>query len=272
MVLTAVCGTLACSYNPTKKYYDVIAKMNLHVVPVDVHPFTIHLVGSQELMRPFDSLQPNTRERYDTVHIYLEGDGVPWFRGNYPAHNPSSQKLTALHLMTRDSKPAIYINRPCYGLHPMPQECNAKLWTSARYSQIVIDSINSSLETIKHRLGVKKFVLIGHSGGGSIATLLAAKRDDVSALITIAANIDHQAWTEYFGYHPLSLSLNPVDVLPLDTSILQWHFVGLEDRNVPAKITRNAAQKDPQAKVIEKSDFNHVCCWYDIWPEILQGL
>lgn len=206
------------------------------------------------------------------IHVYLEGDGQPWIRGRWPAKNPSSRQLTALKLMMLDPHPAIYLNRPCYGYKFMPEHCSDELWTSARYGPEIVDAMAFALTDFATQYPGKRWILIGHSGGGVLAMLLAEKVENVAAVVTLAANLDHQAWTNIKGFAPLNRSLNPVDQEPLPANVMRWHFAGGRDLQVPPQITSDAAASDSGSQFFFEPEFDHSCCWEQIWPRILREL
>lgn len=213
-----------------------------------------------------------SQEESTFVHVYLEGDGQPWIRGRWPAKNPSSRQLTALRLLLLDTHPAIYLNRPCYGYKFMPEYCSDELWTSARYGPEIVDAMVFALADFATQYPGKRWVLIGHSGGGVLAMLLAGKVENVAAVVTLAANLDHQAWTNIKGFAPLDRSLNPVDQEPLPASVMRWHFAGGRDLQVPPQITLDAATSDSGSQFFLEPEFDHSCCWEQIWPHILREL
>jgi pimeloyl-ACP methyl ester carboxylesterase len=63
--------------------------------------------------------------------------------------------------------------------------------------------------SLKQRSGSTRLTLVGYSGGGTIAVLLAARRSDVAEVITVAANLDVGYWTQRDGLSPLTGSLDP---------------------------------------------------------------
>jgi len=201
------------------------------------------------------------------VHVYLEGDGHPWRRGRWPSANPSSRHLTALQLMMRDSRPSIYLNRPCYGLDQIPARCTSDLWTGGRYSKAIVQAMQNALDQLRNKFPGRYWLLIGHSGGGSLAMLIAQGRGDVVGVITLAANLDTDAWTSHFGYLPLEQSSNPALAPPLPANILRWHYAAESDNQVPASLVADAAQRDRNARfTILPGD--HECCWREHWPRI----
>lgn len=179
--------------------------------------------------------------------------------------------MTALHLMQLDTAPSLYLNRPCYGLSEPPSACHLDDWTFGRYSEGVVYQMNAAIDEFSET-GQLPLVLIGYSGGGTLAMLLAARRTDVIGVITIAANLDHQSWTDRHGYLPLHNSLNASQMAPLPPNVFRWHLAGGKDAQVPADLVYTTAAKDPDARYLLYPDFDHACCWSDIWPELLDRL
>ena len=203
-----------------------------------------------------------------TVYIYLEGDGKPWDT-YWPAKDPNTTKSTSLPLMTLSNRDALYLFRPCYGWRSMPTNCNHSLWTSARYSQQVVDLLDAAIDQHRLQFKPKHYILVGHSGGATLALLLAAKRDDVTAVISLAGNLDHKAWTDYFGYLPLSQSLMPVAREYYPSRQKHWYLIAKEDKSVPPKLQTQAIEESPNNIVKFYDNFTHQCCWQSIWPALL---
>ena len=80
----------------------------------------------------------------------------------------------------------------------------------------------------------RNVVLIGYSGGGTIAWLMAARIPETTRVVTIAANLDIDEWTRIHDYSRLAGSLNPALAPALTPAIEQLHFVGGRDTNVTA--------------------------------------
>ena len=68
--------------------------------------------------------------------------------------------------------------------------------------------------------------MIGYSGGGTLAQLVAEKFTQTRAVVTLAGNLDLAAWVQLHDYTPLGGSLNPAERPPLPGHILQIHYVG----------------------------------------------
>ncbi len=204
------------------------------------------------------------------LHVYLDGDGSPWQNGRVIA-DPTPRQPLVLQLMAQDSQASLYLGRPCY--HGMQQApgCSPWLWTAARYSPLVIDSLVAALHTVLREHPNTAVVLIGYSGGGTLAMLLAEHLPQTRLIVTIAANLDTTAWTEHHGYSPLLGSLNPANRPPLVTTP-QWHLFGEQDDNTPAALSELLIQRQPCARSERIAAFNHRCCWLDYWPQVLSTL
>jgi pimeloyl-ACP methyl ester carboxylesterase len=206
------------------------------------------------------------------LHLYLEGDGSPWLRRHIPAADPTPRNPLALRLMARDEAESFYLGRPCYHGFAAEPGCGTANWTSGRYSPDVVDSLSSVIGQIVKQRQVDQIVLIGYSGGGALAVLLAPRVAETRAVLTVAGNLDIDAWTALHGYTPLRASLNPIDMPPLAGSILQTHVVGSEDEVVPPSLTAGYAARRPGAELRILPGVDHRCCWEDLWPEILRIL
>ena len=221
---------------------------------------------------PLFAYGQNTNQNPGWRHIYIEGDGRPWKRGRLQNTNPTSRQKLALSLMLIDAQDSVYLERPCYGFNKAPPSpCRPHWWTSARYSQEVVTALDSALDKIQQQYGKKPLVLIGHSGGGTLAMLVAQMREDIAGIVTVAGNIDPDAWTEHHGYLPLQDSLNPSQQSPLPPSIFRWHHAGSKDLNIPLAITQLATKEDAYAEIFETNS-DHNCCWLKQWPAVLEQL
>lgn len=205
------------------------------------------------------------------LHVYLGSDGSPWIN-NQPSSDATPYNPITLRLMTLDAGQSIYVGRPCYhGLSASPG-CKSDYWTSERYSSAVVDSIVQVINNYAGTLRLQEIVLIGYSGGGTIAALAADKIDGLSTLITIAANLDTESWSQHHDYDPLTGSLNPARQSPLADTVRQIHLDGGNDRTVPASTSEQYFEVNAAASRTSYQDFDHQCCWEDIWSEFLSTL
>ncbi len=207
-----------------------------------------------------------------TLHVYLDGDGKPWIGNRLISADPTPVNPLMLNLMAIDQAPSIYLGRPCYHGFASISPCNSQLWTTARYSIQVIKSMEEVLRNYMTQAGYSEVILIGHSGGGTLAMLLAERIQQTRAIVTIAGNLDIDAWAKYHHYSALTGSLNPANMPELDTKIHQYHLIGKADRNVPYSLVEAVLQKQPTAKVLIWEQFDHACCWQNIWQDFLHCL
>lgn len=203
------------------------------------------------------------------LHIYLDGDGTPWIAGR-PADDPTPRDLLVLTLMALDPAPAVYVGRPCYHGFAAENGCPSRLWLSERYSAEVVFSLAAVVAKLIDRKGVSKIVWFGYSGGGALAVLLAPRFSQTQAVVTIAANLDTQAWAKYAGADLIE-SLNPASGPPLPHTIRQYHYAGSKDGVVPPALMIKAAEK-LGSRLIVIPDYGHVCCWRALWPTLLDHL
>jgi dienelactone hydrolase len=206
----------------------------------------------------------------DTLHVYLEGDGTPWVGNNRViAADPTPRSPLMLELMAQDKKPAIYLGRPCYHGFSDASGCSPEIWTNARYSDAVVGSMAQVLRERVTSQRVEKLMLFGHSGGGVLAVLLAKRLPQTQIVVTMGANLDINAWTDLHGYSPLTRSLNPALEPALQPTTAQLHLVGERDRNVPPSSRHAYLKREPDAQEVVIPGYDHVCCWRDFWPQVL---
>ena len=200
------------------------------------------------------------------LHVYLDGDGVPWEAGQ-PAADPTPRRPLVLELMTRDPAAAVYVGRPCYHGMATAPGCRPALWNEARYSDPVVDSLVAVVSRLLDGQHHADAVLIGYSGGGALAMLMAPRIPRVAAVVTVAANLDTDGWAAYQRLPPLRGSRNPSRAPGLPASIVQLHSVGADDRAVPPRVV--ASGSVPSDAVRRLEGYDHICCWVDRWPAIL---
>lgn len=203
-------------------------------------------------------------------NVYIEGDGAPWLTPYHPPADPTPQQPLALALAARDPAPAVaYLGRP--GQYPefaAFADCPPEFWTRRRFSAEVINAYQQQLDAFKARFGVIRFRLVGYSGGGVIASLLAAQRDDVERLLTVAAPLSLQSWLAHHALSPMPDALDPAtQISPHQQSA--WHFGGGKDKVVPFSIIQHfVSARGGQA--YQAPDFDHQCCWSRDWPKLLE--
>ncbi len=212
----------------------------------------------------------NQQPRSEFLHIYLGGDGTPWDKVDRIASDPTPRNPIMLRMMALDSVASIYVGRPCYhGLSQSPG-CDAQWWTSARYSESVVESLRSVLTQLSTEQEMKGAILFGYSGGGTLAMLLAERVPFVKGVVTIAGNLDVDAWTEYHSFSSLTKSLNPASMAPLGRHIVQLHVLGSQDKLVPIHLVEKVLQRQGIHSQVIVKDVDHQCCWEANWTQLLQ--
>jgi len=220
---------------------------------------------------------PSRPMKNDILAVYIEGDGFAWLTRSQPSDDPTPRSPVGLQMALRHGKgAAAYLARPCqYVDGKDARGCEAAYWTKRRFAPEVIDAADLAIDELKRHFGASKLVLVGYSGGGAVAALVAARRQDVVQLVTVAGNLDHLAWTSLHRILPLDGSLNPADAWETLQTIPQVHFVGGNDKNVGVEVinsylARFPPQHRPAMRVI--NGFDHTCCWADQWHEFSMQL
>lgn len=203
--------------------------------------------------------------------VYIEGDGAPWDSATRPPRDPTPLNPVSLRLAIQDKRaPLLYVARPCQYLDESGlAACDPRYWTRARFSPEVIDAVNQAVDEAKTAMRGKQVRLIGFSGGGVLAALLAIRRHDVDSLVTLAAPLDVAVWTAFHEISPLYESLNPVDFASALSRIRQIHFIGGRDKIVPPAYLSTLRDKTPFADYVVVPGQSHDCCWDNTWPALL---
>jgi len=213
----------------------------------------------------------------EKLRVYIEGDGKAWLSRTRPSSDPTPDDPISFHLAAADRhSPVMYLARPCQFVEKgQRRNCILPFWTSARFSEPVISDLNQVLNQVKKTVGAKRFELVGYSGGGAVALLLAARRVDVDLVITIAGNLDHVFWTQYHKVSPLRDSLNPADFATKLQAVKQIHIVSNSDIIVPPAVAQSYVSKmddTRRVQVITVDGVSHTDNWDQIVLEILNSI
>ncbi|MEQ9226349.1 MAG: hypothetical protein RLO15_08340 [Parvibaculum sp.] len=206
----------------------------------------------------------------DLLVVYIEGDGLVWIRRGERSSDPTPINPVAMHLAAADPAPMVaYLGRPCqYAGGLNARNCDDALWTSARYGEDVVQSINEALDNLKAGTGAKRLGLAGYSGGGTIAALVAMRRDDVAWLKTIASPLDTDAFATLHKVMPLRESLNPADNAAALSDLPQIHYMGANDETVPPSVNRTfmARLNDTRCAALTVAPhIGHQEGWREFW-------
>jgi pimeloyl-ACP methyl ester carboxylesterase len=206
--------------------------------------------------------------RESDLTIYIEGDGAHWLLQMAPPPNPTPRKSLVVSLATQDQSPFIlYLARPCQYIDIAQfKDCDPSLWTDGRFSPTAIQLANDVIDKVLLDLPKVRLNLVGHSGGGTLATLLAAKRSDIRCLVTLAAPLDIAAWTQSVSVGSLRLSKNPADPNIQLKNTRQTHFFGEKDAIVKKESIGNYRNFSDNADFIVISGFDHTKAWAKQWP------
>ena len=209
-------------------------------------------------------------DKSQTLTIYIEGDGAVWPRPHLPPADPTPLRPVALALAAEDRSPVVaYLGRPCqYLTNEALARCSPEWWTSKRFSSEVLAAYQKAVDQLKASTGHQKLRLVGYSGGGVIAALLADHRQDVVHLTTIATPLSLGAWTAWHGVSPLPKSLDPA-TMKAPSRIPALHYVGADDQIVPERIVRDyVALRGGTLHIVANAD--HDTGWLDFWKTLQQ--
>jgi len=204
-----------------------------------------------------------------TLVVYLEGDGAAWVRDrHFVTHEPPPVEPFALRLAARDPAPAVaWLGRPCQPVaHQDARGCEPSLWSHRRFAEPIVASLDAGLDALRQETGARWLELVGYSGGGVLAALLTARRNDVTRLVTIAAPLDLDAWVVHHGLGPLE-ARNParIDAPRLD-AVAQTHLAGGRDTIVPPAIVASYGRARSTARIEIVPDAGHGD-WAESWDE-----
>ena len=208
------------------------------------------------------------------LRIYIEGDGFAWINRYRISPDPTPRNPIALKLAATDRSAAVlYVARPCQyiGVGRNPN-CTQKYWTSHRFAPEVIASTSAVIDQAKKAAGATAIELVGFSGGGAVAVLVAARRSDVVGIRTVAGNLDHVTLNRRKKVSPLIGSLNAADVAERVSTIPQIHFVGADDHVIGAYVAESYRRRTAASTCIKIQEIlgaSHTDGWDDIWPNLL---
>lgn len=206
------------------------------------------------------------------MRVYIEGDGFAWVTRSRLSNDPTPINPLSAKLMTLDpSECKVYLARPCQ--YTQGSHCDSKYWSSHRFSPEVIQSYDQALDYLRQEYKIESFTLIGYSGGGAVAALSAAGREDVKELITIAGNIDTDAWVNHHGLSPLEGSLNPAVAGGRLSLIPQTHLIGSKDTIIPPNIFesyRHHFTNPDKIKSVVCKECTHNEGWVIMWERFLK--
>ncbi|HYM04216.1 MAG TPA: alpha/beta hydrolase [Stellaceae bacterium] len=208
------------------------------------------------------------------LDVYIEGDGLAWINRTQISDDPTPSDPLALRMAAADDAPnVLYLARPCQFVAASNDHCDPKYWAESRYAPEIVEATNNAVDQALARSDAHRVELVGYSGGGVLAALVAARRNDVVRVITVGANLDLPFWTNEKHVSPLSGSLSPTDERTALGRIPQVMFVGGRDDIVPPSVAnhyRAALPVGAPAIIVTISEFSHTCCWATAWPDLIR--
>lgn len=209
----------------------------------------------------------------EDIRIYIEGDGRAWETKSRLSGDPTPSNPVALVLAAADPSDAVvYIARPGQFPAPDSSDCDPAYWSARRFAPEVVESFNEVIDILKKKSGAKNIELVGYSGGGAIAVLVAGARSDITMLRTVAGNLDPKALCSYHHVSQLDGSMDPMDAAQKISHIPQRHFVGSKDKTVPPSIVESFVKRegntDPE-RITVIDGATHKDGWSERWKELL---
>lgn len=259
MALLPACSSVPTPAQRTQHAVELAQQSHWQPLELDTSPFRLQ------------AFRPAQWQAHEVLTLYIEGDGLAWITSSQPSSDPTPVTPLALRLaLMQPEGNAVYLARPCQFIADQPS-CQRRYWTDARFAQEVVAAMDQAVEQMKAQARARELVLVGYSGGAALTLLLAARRDDVRQVVTVAGNLDHAAWTAHHKVSPLQRSLNPADQRQALVGLEQVHLVGELDRITPPSLARQLIASYPPTASLHLRvipGYDHACCWEQGW----QGL
>ena len=193
--------------------------------------------------------------------VFIEGDGRAWISKKRLSNDPTPKSSLVRDLAAQCNRENVaYLARPFQFITSQDPTEDSVYWSTKRFSQEVVTSMNQALDSLKQETQSKRIHLVGYSGGGALAVLMAARRSDIASITTIAGNLDTKEWVEHHHITPLIGSLNPVEEAGSIKGLRQTLLVGGKDKIMPRFVAENfaRAQGNPaHVKIVEIPDATH---------------
>jgi len=205
--------------------------------------------------------------------VYIEGDGRAWRSKNRLSSDPTPYNPVGAKLAALDGHVSVvWLARPCQYSKGSPhwRTCRPAYWSLERLSEAVVEDTNRAIDALLRKTRRSGLHLVGFSGGGGLAALIAARRDDVLSLRTVAGTLDTKIFTDHHNVTPLYGSLNPVGVAFRLRALPQTHYVGADDDIVPFSVAQNWRQRARNADCLTvrlMEGVSHGAGWEAVWTQ-----
>jgi hypothetical protein len=214
--------------------------------------------------------------RAEALTLYIEDDS-PQETGLLPYPDPTPSPPLSQRLAVLDpSRDVIHLARPCQFVRSRADSaaCTAAAWGPQRFATDSVEAMHQAIDLLKQQTGALRFRLVGVGGGGIMAALLAARRVDVTELVTVGAPLDASRW----GARQRSISVDPATAPKVDMGRLRFvqqvHFVGDKDPIATPRMLDGFVASQPPGKPVEifvVQGADHTCCWAKHWPDMLKS-
>jgi pimeloyl-ACP methyl ester carboxylesterase len=251
----------ACAALDPDAHANALAEpAHLHRQLVDAGPFV--LTAFSRISQPRKPLR-----------VYIEGDGAAWLSRTEPALDPTPHQAMGLALAAKDPAPnVVYLARPCqFTPMAMNARCTIDYWTGKRFAADVIESMNTAVSRFAALTPGQPVELVGYSGGGAVAVLIAARRTDVDSIRTVAGNLDDEFVNRLHDVSPMPESEDAIDFAHRVASIAQVHFSGAMDVVVPPSVAERFVDATGTrcAQALTVPGLAHDSDWSQRWPALL---
>ncbi len=260
-VLTGLAALGGCAAHETQKWASLTdrgADHSFRAVTFEAPPFT--LAG---LIKGRPGQSPD-------LVVYLEGDGRGVVRGRV-TQDPTPSRAMGFELARSDPAPdVLYLARVGQFQPAQTGPDYQAYWSNKRLSEESVQAASLAIDQAKASRGAQRLHLVGYSGGGGLAVLLAERRSDVATVATVAGLLDTGWWVREKNYQPLTGSLNPADRAAALVVTPQVHFYGTEDTIIPETMSAHFQTLAPFTDFQRvRVETNHWKGWPELWPGLL---
>lgn len=210
---------------------------------------------------------PEAQARGKSLHVYIQGDGKPFISSRHPSPDPDGDICPVFKLMALDPAPKALMGRPCYNGLAHSRNCGTYYWTLGRYSPQIVSSLVLCLKKIA--IDYREITLVGISGGGTLAVLVAEYVDKVNRIITMGANLDVNTWAHKHRYTPMTASMDPMRAKGPSPDVRQTHLAGGKDDNVPWTIIHSYCLRHQNAEMVMVPEASHTGPWEQAFVKAL---
>lgn len=275
------------------KYIILSSFLSLFILAACGTETEIHKQTANHIARPAFMVERNIQagqfqiNSWERMHkrqapatVYIEGDTIvsaatqqDFKLDGLLGTDATRTNPVGLHLASRDNADnLVHLARPCqYIKFPEKKGCDPRYWGADRFAPEVIDAYQIALNDIAARWNITEFNLVGFDGGANIAAVLAATRDDIVTLRTVAGDLNPR-FVDNVNNAPVSANaVLAVDYGSKLASVAQHHFIGAADDIVTPGTYHSYRQAIGLSDCIHYSliqDADHTRGWVEKWSQL----